>query len=161
MRRALTTVTLGAVLLTGAACSTKSEPTAAATSAAPSPSADYSADTKKVCGEVDQILDGDFKKFGEKLGEMIVYKEAGNTAQTAKAKASAQSELKAVAASIREKTSVALDPELKAGGEEAAANMEATAAGDEFFAKIKTLKDLDSLETEMTAWLMPLATFCA
>ena len=165
MKRVLTATILGAVLLASAACGAESEPTAAATSAAatsaaPSPSADYTADTKKVCNEVGNILDGDFKKFAEELGKMIAYQEAGDTAQAAKAKASAQGQLTSIADSIREKTSVALDPQLKADGAAGAASIAASAAKDEFFAQIKSLKDLDSLKTEMTVWLTPLATHC-
>ena len=170
MKRVLTATILGAVLLTGAACGTEATPTAAtasaaatsaaATSAAPRPSADYTADTKKVCNEVGKILDGDYDRFAEELGKMVTYQEAGDTAQAAKARASAQSQLTSIADGIREKTAVALDPQVKADGAEGAASIAASAANDESFTKIKSLKDLNSLKAEMTKWLTPLAMHC-
>lgn len=155
----------GALLAAG--CSSAAEPSASATSpapsttsAAPSPSIDYAADTKKVCDEAEKIIDTDLEVFAERLGEMIIYKEADKTAQAKTAMGKAQNELKELAQRIRELTATALDPKLREAGEESAESIEATAAGNKFFDGIKTLADLDSLESEMIPWLTPLMAQC-
>lgn len=171
MQRAIIALTLGGVLLTGAACGAWNEPSAAPTtaeptsasrspSAAPSPS-DYTADTKKVCGEIDQTLDSQMQAFGQELGKMIAYREAKNTEQAQKAKAAAQKELTEIATDIRQSTGAAQDPELTDAGEESAKNVEATAADAQFFDKFRNPRDLDALKAEITTWLVPLAEFCA
>lgn len=171
MRRLLTAVALGATLLISGGCAGDDSPTAQPTTAAPTsasptpsatPSADHAADTKRICGEIDKALETDMKGFGEELGKMIAYKQAGNTARANQAKADAQAELKAIASRMRERTAAAQDPELKAAGQESAENMEASAADQAFFGRLKTLNDVQSVvQKEVVSWLVPLAKFCA
>jgi uncharacterized protein (DUF305 family) len=171
MQRSIITLTLGGVLLTGAACGAKNEPTAAPTTAAPtsaspSPSAapspsDYTADTKRVCGQIEKMLESRMEAFGQQLGKMVAYREAGNTAQAQKAKTAAQKELATTATAIRQYTGAAQDPELWDAGKESAKNVEATAADAEFFRKFRNPRDLDALKAEVVTWLVPLAEFCA
>ncbi|MEV1285965.1 hypothetical protein [Micromonospora sp. NPDC049679] len=167
MRRTLAVLTLAGALAVAGGCGTKSEPKAApaATSAAPSPtpSEDYTADTKEVCGKIDTLLDKDIVPFAEALAKTVVYREAGNTAQAKKAKATGQAELKKLAAKIRTATAAAKDPKVQEGGEEAATNVEASATSGKIFDTMKA-KDLEdeskTLENEMTAWFVPLGVHC-
>jgi hypothetical protein len=172
MRRLLTAAALGAALLITAGCAGKdndesaAQPTASATSASPTPSAsasaNYAADTKKICTEIDKSLETEMENFGEELGKMIAYKQAGNTTRANQAKADAQAELKAIASRMRERTAAAQDPELKAAGQESAENIEASAADETFFSRLKTLNDVKSVvQKEVVSWLVPLAKFCA
>ncbi|MET8153934.1 hypothetical protein ACIBSW_34815 [Actinoplanes sp. NPDC049668] len=169
MQRIILAATTGALLLTGSACGTKSDTDTAAAPKAPaatvsaSPSADYTADTKKVCGEIEKLLDGKkMEKFGEELGKLIVYKQAKATAEAKKARTAAGERLTDLAKAMNESTAAAKDPELKAAGEETLQAMTRTAEDDAFFAKLKTVKDLDkTLESGITAWLTPLTPFCA
>ncbi|GAA4588678.1 hypothetical protein BJY16_008643 [Actinoplanes octamycinicus] len=170
MRRIILAVTTGALLLTGTACGSKSDDTAApaapaATTATTSaaPAADYTADTKKTCGDLTKLLSGQsMVKFGEELGKMIGYKQAKATAQAKQARTDAGKKLKELAAEVTKSTGAAQDPELKAAGEKVAQSITTSAGDDAFFAKFKTEKDVDkALETEMTAWFTPLDTFCS
>jgi hypothetical protein len=175
MHRTILAATVGVLLLTVSACGGDSTGTPAASSAGPSattaavettPEAedvDYSADNKKVCAKVDKLLEGkEMERFAKKLGELIVYKQAKQTAKAKDSREDAKKELKGLAAAVRRDTGVAKDPELKAAGEESAASIEKTAADNAFFTKIKTIKDVDkNLESEMTPWLTPLASYCA
>jgi hypothetical protein len=166
MRRALTALALVSTLAGSAACTDNSTPVGgqASSSAAAAPTSeapDYTADTKKICGKIDTAMDKSTNAFGTELGKLIAYKQVRNTAAANKAKAGAQRELKALAKTIRDATAAALDPKVKAAGQESAANIEATAANNAFFDKLKSEKDLNSLESEITAWLVPLAMHCA
>jgi hypothetical protein len=168
MRRTLLAAGVGALLLSASACGTAvsdstAAPVAPGVSVSASPSADYTADTKRVCGEVDKLLDGKpMQKFAEELGRLIVYKEQGLHMKAEQARTDAGTRLDYLASGLRERTSAAKDPGLRAAGAESAASMEITAVDDAFFAKIESLKDMDTtLESEMTAWLAPVGTFCA
>jgi hypothetical protein len=174
MRRLLTAVALGASLLVGAGCAGQdndepsgAEPTTAApTSASPtpsaSPSANYAADTKRICTEIDKALDSEMEKFGVEVGKMIAYKQSGNTTEANQAKAAAQAQLRAIAARMSQRTAAAQDPELKAAGEESAKNIAASAADNTFFSRLKSLNDVQTVvEREAVTWLVPLAEFCA
>ncbi|BCJ41179.1 hypothetical protein GCM10010168_45230 [Actinoplanes ianthinogenes] len=169
MRRTILAVTAGALLLTGAACGSKSDTTAtpaattAATTVSATPAADYTADTKKVCTDVTTLLGGDkMKKFGEELGKLIAYKQAKATAKAKQARTDAGTRLKAAATELNAITAKAQDPELKAAGAKIQQNMNASAADDTFFAKFKTEADISkALETEMTVWFTPMDSFCS
>jgi hypothetical protein len=176
MHRTILAATVGVLLLTVSACGDDSASTAtpaassagAATTAAvePTPAAedvDYSADNKKVCAKVDKLLEGkEMERFAQELGQLIVYKQAKQTAKAKEAREDAKKELKNLAAAVRRDTGAAKDPELKAAGEESAVSIEKTAGDNAFFTKIKTIKDVDkNLESEMTPWLTPLASYCA
>lgn len=171
MRHAAMAMIVGAALLGGAsACGGDARPTAApgtavptdsaSTSATASPSPDYRADTKRICDQIDKIFSADLKDFGKELGRMIAYKQAEETTQADQTQSAAQRELAGIADDVRERTSTALDPELKAAGRKAAERIEATAERDEFYQKISTMKDLNGLEAEMRKWFNPLAAFC-
>jgi hypothetical protein len=167
MRRTILAAGVGALLVSGSVCGTAaSDPTAApgapGVSVSASVSADYTADTKKVCGEVDKLLDGKpMQKFAEELGRLIVYKERGLTVNAEQARTDAGTRLDYLASRLRERTSAAKDPRLRAAGEQSANSMEITAVDDAFFAKIESLNDMDTtLESEMTGWLAPVGTFC-
>jgi hypothetical protein len=165
MRRIIVVLAFAGVLATTAACGSESTPTgtaatASATTAAPSPTADYTADTKKVCDELDKMLDTGLDAFASNLGKMIGYRQAKQPELAAKAKAAAQQDLKEQAEALRKATMAAQDPKMQAAGEEAAKGMVTTAASDAFFDKLKDMDDLNALETEMTVWLAPLEFFC-
>ena len=168
MRRALLAVTLGGVLLTGAACDGDTEPKASAPSApAPTPeptvsAADYTADTRKVCDNVKKIFDDDLEPFGTALGKMIAFKEAKLPADAAKAQKTAAKQLKTVAGNIRTQTKAAQDPAIRAAGEASAKKFSASADDKAFYAKIKSTKDLDRvIDGQMGEWLTPIAGYCA
>jgi hypothetical protein len=171
MRRAFLAMTIGGVLLTGAACGSDADTTAgpapstaaAAPSSEPaSPAADYTANTKLVCGKVQKILTEDLKDFGTEMGKMIAYKEAKQTADAEAARKAAGQQLKTVSAKVKKETAAAQDPQLQAAGATSAAKMVKTANDDGFFAKIKSTKDLDKvIETQLTEWFTPVAGYCA
>ncbi|RZU50562.1 hypothetical protein EV385_2337 [Krasilnikovia cinnamomea] len=169
MRRALLAVTLGGALLTTAACddAETATPTAAGTSVPPSAAApattaaNYAANTKKVCGQVETIFTADLKNFGTELGRMIAFREAKQAEPAAKAEKAARAELKKVAEKIRKQTATAQDPELRKAGAESAAKFSKSAQDTALLSKIKTTKDLDkSLEGLMATWLTPVAGVC-
>jgi hypothetical protein len=175
MKRIVLVVTAGALLLTGAACGSTTDtdagtaaaaPTATTASAVPvaaSPSADYAADTKKTCDQVLSVLGGEkMKSFGEKLGEQIAYTTAKQSASAKKARTAAGVKLKDAAVALNGVTAKAQDPEVKAAGKEIQKRMNASAEDDAFFAKFKTVKDVDKvLETQMESWMEPLNASCA
>ena len=164
MRGIIVAATTGAQLLTGSGCATTSEttaapapaPTTSASAASPtvsaSPSLDYTADTKKVCGEMAKTLEGkEMRMFGEELGKFIAYKEAKASTAANKARAKAGENLNAAANALKASTAAAKDPEFKAAGEESAQKMARSAQDDAFFAKFNTTKDVDKvLQPEMT-----------
>ncbi|RZU50563.1 hypothetical protein EV385_2338 [Krasilnikovia cinnamomea] len=168
MRRVILAVTLGGVLLSGAACSNDTKTTADAAAPAATPATatttaapDYTADSKKVCDGLEKELQKGAEAFGVELGKMIGYKETKQTQNAAKAKKAAATELKNWAADVKKATSAAKDPKLQAAGAEAADNLVKAAEGDAFFAKFKTEKDVDKhFETELNAWFAPLSTIC-
>ncbi len=170
MRRATLAITLAGVLIGTAACGGQKDDTAAApssattsaapTSAAPSPS-DYTADTEKVCKDLEKSLDTGLKSFGTELGKMIGYRQAGNKALADKARTNAQKKADSLATTVRTKTAKAQDPEFKAAGAEAADNIATSADNKAFFDKMKTVKDLDKLESEISGWVTPLAGYCS
>ena len=180
MHRTVLAVAVGvsALLLSISACdsgsattATGTKTTAGATTAADEPAAepteaedvDYTADNKKTCAKVDKLLEGkEMERFAKKLGEMIVYKQAKQTAKAKGAREDAKKELKGLATAMRRDTSKAKDPKLKAAGEEAAVAVEKSSGDNAFFAKLTTLKAVNkNLQSEMTPWLVPLASFCA
>ena len=170
MRRAFLAMALGGVLLTAAACDSDAEPTAAApaTEATPSaepttPAPDYSADTRKVCGQVDVIFDKDIAAFSAQMGRMIARKEAKATPAEAKAAQTAASgKLKTISASLRKTTAAAQDPDLQAAGAASATKFTKAAANSAFFARIKTQKDFDkTIQSQLNNWMSPVSGFCA
>lgn len=174
MRRAILALTFGSLLFAGAAaCGDNADaPTAAASatsatsdvvSAAPSsPAADYTADTKQVCGKVEKVLTDDIKGFATELGKMIAYKEAKQTSDAATAREAAGKELKGVAATIKKTTAAAQDPKLQAAGAESAAAIVKTADDDKFFGQIKSTTNMEKIvEAKFTEWFVPLGEFCA
>jgi argininosuccinate lyase len=181
MRRPVMAVTLGGVLLIGAGCSSNSQPsttpasTTAATSAAPSASvapsasaADYTADTKKVCGEVEKVLTQDMNAFVDELGKIILYQQTGNPALADKAATAAQQKLKTMAADIEDKTAAAQDPDFRTAGQQAASNIRAAASNDKLLASLKDpklttaqeRKAVDKLQKQMGPMVAPLGAFC-
>ena len=132
-------------------------------SKAPAEAAKYTANTKKICTKVDGLFQGaGLDRFAKDLGRHILYKKAKKPAKANQARELAKKELKSLAASVRSNTAAAQDPQLKAAGEKSAASIEQTAADDAFFAKLKTIKDVNgNLTSEMTPWLTPLSVFCA
>ncbi|MFI7596834.1 hypothetical protein [Actinoplanes sp. NPDC049681] len=169
MRRALLTAALGGLLLTGAGCSGSDAedgkaPTLAAPSSTPaaSPEPDYSANTKKICDDLDKLFDTELENFGTEIGKMIAYKEAKQADNAAKAQKAAAKQLRDVGARVRKETAVAQDPELRTVGAASATKFTKSAADRKFFDQIKSTKDLDRiLETQMTNWLNPVAGYCA
>jgi hypothetical protein len=176
MRRVLLAVAITGTIVSTAACGGtgggSASPSPSATSASPSASpttsptptasANYAADTKRICGEIEKSIESDMTDFGEELGKMIAYRQAGSTARANEAKADAQAELRTIAAGMRQRTANAQDPELRAAGQESAENLEASAADEAFFRRLRTVNDVKAmLEKEVVTWLLPLAEFCA
>lgn len=172
MRTALLAVSLGSVLLSGAACSSDdngSGPTAQAPAAqAPTPSTttvpapNYYANTRKVCAALDKIFDADVAQFGAAMGKMIAYKEAKQAPEAEQARKAASQELKDVSAKVRKETAAAEDPNLKQAGALSATKFSKSAADKALFDKVKTTKDLDrTLAVKMPDWMDPVAGLCA
>ncbi|GIF09085.1 hypothetical protein [Actinoplanes siamensis] len=167
MRPAILAVLAGGVLLTGAACESDVQvyntgaPAASASADAYTPP-DYSQDTAKVCGELDKVFTGELDDFGAAIGKMIAYQEAKQTENADKAEKTAAAELQSAGARIREETSAAQDPELKAAGETSARKLEKSAKDRAYIKKIKSTADLDkTLKPQLAEWLSPVAGYCA
>jgi hypothetical protein len=172
MRRVVLAVALTATVLGAAACgdggetsaggspsATSASPSASPTpSPTPSASANHAADTKRICAEVEKSLDPEMENFAEEVARMVAYKQAGNTARANQAKADAQAQLRAIASRMRERTAVAQDPKLRAAGQESAENMEASAADEAFFSRVRTPDDLRKVAI---TWVLPVAELCA
>ena len=174
MRRAILAAALGGVLLTGSACDTDratgaaAAPATAASTTAPSvpestsAAPDYSADTKAICGRLETVFNHDLAAFHAQMGKMIANKEAKLAPEAAKAQKAAGAELKKVGATIKETTSAALDPELRAAGAASAAKFAKSATDKAFFSRIKTQKDYNRLiEDQLQEWFTPAAGYCA
>jgi hypothetical protein len=172
MRTALLAVSLGGLLLAGAACSNGdngSESTAArAPAGAPSaatttvPAPNYYADTRKVCARLDKIFHADVAEFGTAMGKMIAYKEAKQAEEAEEARKAASKQLKEVGAKVRKETVAAQDPELKQAGAVSATKFSKSASDKALFDKVKTAKDLDrTLNAKMPDWMDPVAGLCA
>jgi hypothetical protein len=173
MRRAILAVTIGGVLLTGAACDNDAADTAGATTAAPSataapsqlpssPPPDYTANTKLVCGKVEKIFNDGLQGFATDLGKMIAHKEAKQTAEADAAQRSASTALKNVGTQVKNATATADDPALRTAGAASAAKFAKSAGDDKFFDKIKTTKDLNSIiEGQLAEWFTPVAGYCS
>lgn len=172
MRRAFLAVALGGVLLTAAACDSDraAEPTTAAPateevtpSAEPTtPAPDYSADTRKVCGQVDVIFHKNIAAFSTEMGKMIARKETKSAPEAKAAQTAASGKLKTISASLRKTTAVAQDPDLKAAGAASAAKFTKASANSAYFTRIKTQKDFDkTIQTQLDNWMAPVSGFCA
>ncbi|BCJ43221.1 hypothetical protein GCM10010168_00370 [Actinoplanes ianthinogenes] len=165
MRPAILAVLAG-VLLTGAACDSdapvyETGAAAPATTATLPPPPDYSADTAKVCQQLDKVFTGELNDFGAAVGKMIAYKEAKKAPEATKAEKSAAAELQSAGGQIRRHTAAALDPQLKAAGETSARKLEASAKDHAYLKQIKTTADLDkTLKPQLAEWLSPVAGFC-
>jgi hypothetical protein len=168
MRRALLAVIAGGTLLAGAACDGGAKTTAApepALSTAPAhslpPLPDYTANTNLVCGRLNTIYQGELRAFGAAMGTMITYKEAKQAPDAEKAEDTAVAKLKAVAVKIRKDTGAAQDPEFKAAGVISAMKVETSVKDRKYFAKVKTLKDLNAtIEGQFAQWLTPVSGYC-
>jgi hypothetical protein len=169
MRRAILVVTLGGLVLGGAACDSdaKSRSTAApkpattASAAASSLAPDYTADTKAVCGKLEKIFNDDLEGFGTQVGKMIAYKEAKKAPEMAQAQKAAGDQLKTVGAKVQQETAAAQDPDLKTAGATSAAKFVKSATDAAFFDKIKATTDLNgTIEEQMADWLNPVAGYC-
>ena len=172
MRTALIAVSLGGLLLTGAACSSGdngSEPVtqapvaeAPATATTTVPAPNYYANTRKVCTALDKIFDADVAQFGTAMGKMIAYKEAKQADEAEQARKAASKELKEVGAKVRKETSAAEDPDLKQAGAVSATKFSKSAADKALFDKVKTTKDLyRTMAAKMPDWMDPVAGLCA
>jgi hypothetical protein len=183
MRRSFLATSVGALLLTLSACdgdspsaapsrtpgastspsAAEGEPAVATTAPGVTPAARYTANTKKVCGQVDALLKGkEMQRFAKNLGSLILLKQAKKPVKATKAREAAKKELRSLATAVRRDTGAAQDPELKKAGALTATGIDKSAQNNAFFAKLKTLKDVDNvLEAEMTPWLLPLATHCS
>jgi hypothetical protein len=162
MRRAILTVVLGGVLLTGAACGSDSPPVTAGPTAAPSPSGpDYSVDTRRVCGEIQKVLDKNMESFGVELGKMIANKEAGVAAGARESKAAAQKKLRSFAAELVKTAEGAQDPRVRAAATQTADKLRADADNDAFYDGIEKASELDkALGPKVADWMGPVAGSC-
>jgi hypothetical protein len=191
MRRIILAVSVGAVLLTGAACARTPEarpsanrpttdvattiatPTIATpTEAAPpteipsfvSPGTES---TGKVCRKVDKLMESNhLKAFSVALGRMITAKEESKSdvrinLRVRLEQADAAKHLLAVASQIEKASLAAKDPKVQVAGELSADAMRETVSGNDFFAKVDSVKDLKkNVRAETRSWVLPLATFC-
>jgi hypothetical protein len=168
MRRPILAVSLGAVLLTGAACDSAAEPVASAPSvAAPSPTPtvttpDYSADTRKVCDDVQKIFDNDIEPFAAALSRMVVRKEAKLAKEAAASEQLARKQLRTVASKLVKATAGADDPEIVTAGKASAAKFTASAGDDKLYDKLRSTKDLNRfIDGKLGDWLTPISGYCA
>jgi hypothetical protein len=168
MRRAILAATLGAVLLTGTACDSDAEPTGSGVSAAtrtPTPHAstpDYSANTRKICTDVQKVFDTDIEPFGTALGKMIAFKEEELPKEAAKSEKAARKQLKTVATKITKTTADADDVAIVMAGKATADKFTASAADDKLYDGITSAKDLNRfIDGKLGDWLTPISGYCA
>ena len=138
MRRALAAVVLGGGLLATAACGSAADPGAApaASSAAP----DYSANTKQVCGALEEVLAG--KTLEAETTKAVTDAVKGKTTEAQIDKATVDAMKKVFtkwADGIAAEAAKAEDPKLKAGIQAFATALKAEAA------KMKTIDDADTM----------------
>ena len=115
-----------------------------------------------VCGKLQKIFNTDLQGFGTQVGKMIADKEAKQAPEAAKAQQAASLQLKNVGAKVQSETAAAQDPELQTAGAASAAKFVKSATDAQFFARLKTTKDLDrTIEAQMNEWLTPVAGYCA
>ncbi|GGK82214.1 hypothetical protein [Mangrovihabitans endophyticus] len=175
MRRALLAVTLGGLLLSGAACGSDTSgdpsddtPQAGGPSWVATPSTpvttepDYSANTETVCGEVQKIFSEDLEDFGTHIGKMIAYREAKDSDAAKKAEQAASKELKDIGAKLKKETDAAQDPDLRDAGAESAAKFVKSSGDDKLFDDITTTDKLDqTIQDRITEWMTPVVGYCA
>jgi hypothetical protein len=168
MRPAILAATLGALLLTGAACDSDANPAASGVSAAPPVPApaistpDYSADTRQICADVQRIFDTDIEPFGTALGKMIAYREEKLPKAAEKSEKAARKQLKTVATKITKATDGAQDAAIMMAGKATADKFTASAADDKLYDGIKSTKDLNRfIDGKLGEWLTPISGYCA
>jgi hypothetical protein len=167
MRRAFLAVTLGGVLLTGAACDSDAKPAAIASSAAPVPAPtvsapDYTADTREVCVQVKKVFDNDIKPFGTALGKMVLFKEEKLSKEADKSEQAARKQLRTVASKIIKATEDAQDPAVVTAGKASAAKFTRSAGDAKLYDSVKSTTDLNRLiDGKMGDWLTPISGYCA
>lgn len=117
MRRVLAVVALGGALFMATACGTKTDNTAATPTAAASPTkADYSANTKEICGSLEKILTsagGIETKTSEAVKKAVAGKKTKAEIDKA-ALAAMKTVLIEWLAPVRAEAAKAQDPEFKA-----------------------------------------------
>lgn len=170
MRRAILAVTLGGLLLTGTACDSDAESTGAVpapqvtppSTAPTSPPPDYTADTRKICGELQEVFDDGIADFGTEIGIMIANKESKKSAEADAAEKAAATRLRSMARNIRKRTEKAQDPAVKTAGATSAAKFDKAATDTRFYDSIKTEKDFDqAIKSQLGQWLAPVSGYCA
>ena len=159
MRRLLLVVTLGLLTLPVAACADNS-PNASATTPAPATSTD-SGNTEEVCKEIEAVFDQTtFEPLGASIGELIVYREAGDAAKVAETETKIKGQITAIADKFTAAAEKADDPELKAKLTGIAAQV-TTATDLKFLENVKSPEDIEApLTTMLMGWITPLATTC-
>jgi hypothetical protein len=170
MRRAILAATAGGLMLAAAACDSDAtstatappSPPAVAASTVPSSAApDYTADTRAVCGKVQQVIDRGVPAFSAEVGRMIAYRETKTPGGADQARKAAAGRLKAVAESLRTVTAKAQDPEIVAAGATSAAKLTAAAGDAAWFAKLQKETDFDrSIQGRLGQWLAPVTGYC-
>lgn len=151
MRRTVTTLLVGGVLLTAAACGTAKSPAAAPEAAAPASTAPVA--IKVTCEALGAAYGKNMAPFAEALTKYVADR---------KTIAAAQQSLAAFATAVADATQSGGDAQLKADGKQAADQMRAKSADAKFFAAIKTSEDVNkTMGSTLTAWLSPVNRHCS
>jgi len=162
MRRAIIVLALGTALVSSA-CTNKPADTSGTptTSAAATPSASAAANTDEVCASFEKLFGEDrMQTIGTRIGELIVYRQAGNTTQVTQTEERIRAELQKVSDEVAALATVATDSDAKERFGDVAANI--VASKDlKFLAGVKKPEDLEKpLTTELATWVVPIAATC-
>jgi hypothetical protein len=158
MRRLLLAATITLFAMPIAACA-DDQPTAAGTT--PAVTASATGNTKEICEEIEAIFgNATFEPLGAAIGELIVYREQGMSAEAAQAETKIKDQITAIADKFTAAAQKADDPELKAKLESAATQV--VAATDlKFLENVKSAEDIQGpMTTMLMGWMTPIAALC-
>lgn len=163
MRRAAPALVLVGLLLSTTACGTarSPEPGGARTvpSAAPGGAAPAQAQTRALCETLGQVYSEHLGPFAEALSATV---EGGAASRGAAAQKQAQRQLNGLADGIVEATRADPDAQVRADGEQTAAQLRKTAGDRKFFSGISSPEDVNKVVgTSMKTWMAPVARHCS
>jgi len=152
MRRMISTLSVGGVLLSATACGT-APGTTGTPSVASAPAGSAPAAVASTCEALGQAYSKNIATFAESLTNLVADR---------KTVAQAQKSLAGFATAVSDATKASENAELKADGKLAADQMLAKSKDKKFFAGIKTGEDVNqTMGATLTGWLSPVTRHCS
>ena len=159
MRRILLVAIAGLFTLPVAACADNAgEPSSASTTPAATSGA---SNTEEVCQEIEAVFDeSTFEPLGTSIGELIAFRQQGNSAEAAQAETEIKDQITAISDRFSAAAEKADDPELKQKLTTAAAQV-SQATDLKFLENVQKPEDVQGpLTTLLTGWVTPIASVC-